>query len=265
MVKKTMMTMSMSMMNASAASSAYTMLSASASIARSRALHQCRNSKSALNSSRRTLITATKRSNSKTFSRLQFRPSSRSSSSSGPSSSSNDHKRPSWTSRMRESWRKTPVRWTPLPIAGGIALLVAINIWKQSGFSSSSLPGPPDFRDGTYDSAKDNMPTVQGPWQVRSQHRPAYITNLNLSCFTSLVALYSGPRRWCSPTANNLTHLRSSQLLYSPCMVQSARIQAILVDIRCKLGGMRPSRPKSIHLNVRLLPQTAEAWYKTDT
>lgn len=66
---------------------------------------------------------------------------------------------------MRDSWRRTPVRWTPLPIAGGIALLVAINLWKQSGMSSS-IHGP-DFRDGTYDHAEDNMPTVKGPWQVR--------------------------------------------------------------------------------------------------
>lgn len=77
---------------------------------------------------------------------------------------SSSSRKASWGARMRESWRKTPVRWTPLPIAGGIALLVAINLWKQSGLSSAIHS--PDFRDGTYDSAKDNAATVQGPWQV---------------------------------------------------------------------------------------------------
>lgn len=65
---------------------------------------------------------------------------------------------------MRKSWRETPVRWKPLPIAGGIAFLVVLNLWKQS--PNRDHHHSPDFRDGTYDSTSDNMPSVRGPWQV---------------------------------------------------------------------------------------------------
>jgi hypothetical protein len=64
--------------------------------------------------------------------------------------------------RMRQSWKETPIKWSPLPIAGGVALLVVLNLWKQHPIS-------PDLRDGTYDSTKDNMPTVKGPWQASNQ------------------------------------------------------------------------------------------------
>ena len=71
---------------------------------------------------------------------------------------------------MRKSWRETPVRWKPLPIAGGIALLVVLNIWKQS--PNTGHHHSPDFRDGTYDSTEDNMPSVRGPWQVHLHITP---------------------------------------------------------------------------------------------
>ena len=66
---------------------------------------------------------------------------------------------------MRHSWNSTPIRWRPLPIAGGIAVLAGLTLWKQS--RQQSTHSHPDFRDGTYDSTQDNMPSVKGPWQVR--------------------------------------------------------------------------------------------------
>lgn len=65
---------------------------------------------------------------------------------------------------MRHSWNSTPIRWRRLPIAGGIAVLAGLTLWKQS--RQQSTHSHPDFRDGTYDSTQDNMPSVKGPWQV---------------------------------------------------------------------------------------------------
>lgn len=63
------------------------------------------------------------------------------------------------TARLRTRLRATPTKWTPLPIAGGVALLVALNFYKKSDL-------PEHLRDGTYDSTEDNDPKVRGPWQV---------------------------------------------------------------------------------------------------
>lgn len=73
--------------------------------------------------------------------------------------------------RMRKSWQDTPVRWKPLPIAGGVVLLVVLSIWKQTKSPSDGYRNNPDFRDGTYDSTADNMPSVKGPWQVSCNTR----------------------------------------------------------------------------------------------
>lgn len=60
------------------------------------------------------------------------------------------------TARLRKRWSSTPVKWSPIPLSLGAAVLVALSFYKQQQATSSS--------DGR--AVPENQIKVQGPWQV---------------------------------------------------------------------------------------------------
>ncbi|GAA5944271.1 phosphatidylserine decarboxylase 1 [Sporobolomyces koalae] len=59
----------------------------------------------------------------------------------------------SFTSRLRQRWQETPVKWSPIPVSLGAAVLVVLTFYKQA-----SEKGKEPYPEGSV--------KVQGPWQV---------------------------------------------------------------------------------------------------
>ncbi|GAA5876961.1 hypothetical protein JCM16303_006352 [Sporobolomyces ruberrimus] len=59
----------------------------------------------------------------------------------------------SFTSRLRQRWQETPVKWAPIPVSLGAAVLVVLTFYKQA-----SEKGKEPFPQGSV--------KVEGPWQV---------------------------------------------------------------------------------------------------
>ncbi|GAA6006269.1 hypothetical protein JCM11491_002090 [Sporobolomyces phaffii] len=68
----------------------------------------------------------------------------------GPSSSG---EKASFTSRLRQRWQETPVKWAPIPVSLGAAVLVVLTFYKQA-----SEKGKEPLPEGAV--------KVEGPWQV---------------------------------------------------------------------------------------------------
>lgn len=63
----------------------------------------------------------------------------------------------SFAGRLRQRWSSTPVKWSPIPLSLGAAVLVAVSFYKQQrgeGDNNGRQPVP------------ENQVKVQGPWQV---------------------------------------------------------------------------------------------------
>ncbi|GAA6061011.1 hypothetical protein JCM10212_001067 [Sporobolomyces blumeae] len=61
--------------------------------------------------------------------------------------------RASFTSRLRKRWQETPVKWAPIPVSLGAAVLVVLTYYKQS-----SEKGKEPYAESSV--------KVNGPWQV---------------------------------------------------------------------------------------------------
>ncbi|GAA5996380.1 hypothetical protein JCM5350_005119 [Sporobolomyces pararoseus] len=59
----------------------------------------------------------------------------------------------SFTSRLRQRWQETPVKWAPIPVSLGAAVLVVLTFYKQA-----SEKGKEPYPEGSV--------KVEGPWQV---------------------------------------------------------------------------------------------------
>ncbi|GAA5843196.1 hypothetical protein JCM9279_001891 [Rhodotorula babjevae] len=59
----------------------------------------------------------------------------------------------SFTSRLRNRWKSTPTKWSPIPVSLGAAVLVVLTLYKQA-----SDKGKEPLPDGSV--------KMQGPWQV---------------------------------------------------------------------------------------------------
>jgi len=58
------------------------------------------------------------------------------------------------TARLRNRWKSTPTKWSPIPVSLGAAVLVVLTLYKQA-----SDKGKEPLPDGSV--------KMQGPWQVR--------------------------------------------------------------------------------------------------
>jgi phosphatidylserine decarboxylase len=82
-----------------------------------------------------------------------------------------------FAARLRQRWQETPVKWAPIPVSLGAAVLVVLTFYKQA-----SEKGKEPYNEGSV--------KVEGPWQVSIGHlnQSSYRLRAELSChrFTSL-------------------------------------------------------------------------------
>lgn len=64
--------------------------------------------------------------------------------------------------RLKNSWQETPVKWFPIPVSLGIAVLVVLNFYKGRSWEQDSI----DSKGKSTAVVPEDEIKIKGPWQV---------------------------------------------------------------------------------------------------